>query len=87
MASFLVVEHLDVIEQVGARFASVSIADAIDPFAFEQAGEALSPLGHRLGVLDNVRRRVDHAGDQHVVVRQGFSFPRSAAAYRAAATL
>ena len=37
MASFLIVEHLDVIEQVGARLVPGSIADAIDAFAFEQA--------------------------------------------------
>ena len=42
MASFPVVEHLDVIEQVGARLVSGSIADTIDPFAFEQAKEALN---------------------------------------------
>ncbi len=42
MASFPVVEHLDVIKQVGARVVSGSIADAIDAFAFEQAKEALN---------------------------------------------
>ena len=42
MASFSVIEHLDVIEDIGTRFIACAISGSVDSFAFEQAEEAFS---------------------------------------------
>ena len=41
MASFPVIEHLNIVEQIGPRFVPRAIADAVDALAFEQPEEAL----------------------------------------------
>jgi hypothetical protein len=40
MAALSIVEHLDVLEQIGSGFVGVSISDADDAFAFEDPEEA-----------------------------------------------
>ena len=67
MASFSVVEHLNVVEQVGPCFIPGSISNPVDTLTFEQAEEALSGCVVR-ATPDTAHRANDIVAFQELLV-------------------